>query len=112
MKFFQGRRKSKLQRQWEKYDGLPSEAIHTEPDKSEDVPLQFTSSDAASHEAHKPLEIYVKPDKQVATHPDVTGDMMVEIDKTQKRLRILYILLGVSLVTFIVGLILLIVYSC
>ena len=112
MKFFQGRRKSKLQRQWEKHDGLPSEAIRPEPDKSEDVPLQFTSSDAVSPEAHEPLEIIVKPDKQVATHPDITGDMMAEIDKTQKRLPLLHILLGVSLMIFIVGIIILIVYSC
>ena len=95
-----------------KWAGLPSEAIPPEADKSEHIPHHVHGSEAASHEAYEPLRVQAEPDSGAATHPEVAGDMMAEIDKRQLRLPLLCVLLGVSIITLSVGLILLIVHSC
>ncbi len=120
MKYFERRRKAKLYRQWAERDGLPPEAIPTKNDKSKDVPVQIDNHEAVSHEAvsHEAVRpeansrVKVQPGSPAVTHAEVGGDMMAEIDKRQPRLRILYMLFGVSSVILIVGLILLITNSC
>ena len=112
LKYFKKRRKEKLYRQWVERAGLPPEAVPAGADKPEDVPLQVHSAEAVSPEAHEPLKVHVEPDSRVATHPEITGDMMAEINKRQLRLPLLHMLLGASALILFVGLILLIVYSC
>ena len=111
MKFFEKRRKAKLYQQWVKRAGLPSEAVPHEADKVE-TPLRGPTSEVVTPEADQPQGLYVKPDSGVVTHPEVTGNMMAEIDKRQRRLPILYILLGAALIILCASLILLIIHSC
>jgi len=95
LKYFQRRKKEKLYRQWVERAGLPSETIHPEADK--------------------PLRVHPRPDRPdspVATHSEVGGDMMAKIDKRQRRLPLLYVLLGVCIVILCGGLVLLITQSC
>ncbi len=110
--YFKRRRKAKLYRQWVERAGLPPEAVPTEAGKSEDTTLQVPSSEAASPEVDRPLRVHVEPGRRVAIHPEVSGDMMAEINERQLRLPLLYMLLGASALILCVGLILLIVYSC
>jgi len=112
LKYFERRRKEKLYRQWVERAGLPLEAIPRKTDKSEDVPLPIDSPEAVSPEAGKSLRVHIKPDSGAVTHPEVTGDMMAEINKRQPHLRMLYILLGVFIVILCGGLAILVVQSC
>ncbi len=112
MKYFEKRRRAKLYRQWVEQAGLVSDTGPPEADKSKDAPFRVDSSEAVSPEDDESLRAYIEPDSGVVTHPEVTGDMMTEINRRQPRRRILYILLGVSVVIFCAGLILLIVLSC
>ena len=112
LKFFDRRRKTKLYRQWVEQTGLPPEALRPEADKSKDVTREINNSKAVSAEAYKPQTVHLEPDSGVATHPEVTGNMMAEISKRQPRLRMLYILLGVSMVILCGALVFLIVQSC
>lgn len=112
LKFFDRRRKTKLYRQWVERAGLPPEALRPEADKSKDATPEIDNHKAVILEAYKPQALHVEPDSGVATHPEVTGNMMAEIRKRQPRLRILYILLGVSMVILCGALVLLVVQSC
>jgi hypothetical protein len=112
MDFWKRRRKGKLYKQWVKRSGLPSEAVHPEAAKPEDVPLEVQTSKAGRAEEPEPLRVHIEPGSGVVTHPEVAGDMMAEIRKRQPRLRALYLLLVVAVVILFVGLILLIVNSC
>ena len=111
-KYFERRRKAKLYRQWVKQAGLPSRVVPPEAEKPKDVLPRVRISEAVSPETPKSPEVHLEPDSGVATHPEVSGDMMAEVTRRQRSLRLLYVLLGVSLVVLCVGLILLIMYSC
>jgi len=102
LKYFRRKRKEKLYRQWVKQAGLPPEAARPEPDKSESARPQVDSAEAIRRRA----------DDRIATHPEVTGDMMAEIGKDRLSLRLLYVLFGVALLILCVGLILLIAHTC
>jgi hypothetical protein len=110
--YFERRRKAKLYRQWVKQAGLPSRAVPPETEKSKDVFPRARISEAAIPEPPKSPEVHLGPDSGVATHPEVSGDMMAEVTRRQRNLRLLYVLLGVSLIVLCVGLILIIMYSC
>ena len=112
MKYFQRKRKEKLYRQWMERAGLPPEAVRPETADSESIRPQVDSAEAVGTEAYKPLTVHIVPDDRVATHPEVGGDMMEEIDRRELRLRLPYVLLGASLVVLCVVLIVLIVLSC
>ena len=112
MKYFQTRRKAKLYRQWVERAGLPSDAIPLEARKSEDTHPQVGSPESARPVPESPPIFQVRTDSQVATHPDVTGNMMTEINRRQTRLLPLYVLLGVCVVVVIAVLVLLVVWSC
>ena len=111
-KYFERKRKAKLYRQWVERAGLPSGAVPPEADKSEDISPRVRSSEAVSPEAPQSLRVHLEPDSGVATHPEVSGDMLAEISKRQRNLRLLYVLLGTSLIVLCAGLVLLIMYSC
>ena len=102
MKFFQRKRREKLYRQWVERAGLPPEAVRPETENSDSVHPQVDNAEA----------IRRRTDDRVVTHPEVTGDMMAEIDKYQAHRGLLYILLVVSFLILCVGLVLVIVYSC
>ena len=102
MNYFRRRKKEKLYRQWVVHAGLPPGVISPSISEPRDVRPQVHNRDAVSPGA----------DNQVATHPDVTGDMIAEVGKDRLRLPLLYLLFGVSLLILCVGLILLIVHSC
>jgi predicted nucleic acid-binding Zn ribbon protein len=110
LKYFRRRKKEKLYRQWVERAGLPPEAIPSEADKSKDVPARIDKREAVTTEAKSPVRI--QPSSATVTHAEVGGDMMAEIHKRQQRLRMLYMMLGASLLILLVGLILLIVHSC
>ena len=112
MKYFQKRRKAKLYRQWVERAGLPSDAIPLEARKSEDTHPQVGSPESARPVPESPLIFQVRTDSQVATHPDVTGNMMTEINRRQTHLLLLYVLLGVCVLVVILVLVLLVVWSC
>jgi len=107
LKYPQRRRKRKLYKQWVERAGLPPEAVPHETDKFEGTPPEANSYEAVSHKVRRPPKAHIEPDS-IATHPEVTGDMLAEIDKRQLRLRVLYVLLGACLVILAVALILLI----
>jgi hypothetical protein len=111
-KYFARKRKAKLYRQWVERADLPSGAVPLEADKSEDFSPRVRSSEGVSPEAPQSLRVHLEPNSGVATHPEVSGDMMAEINLRQRNLRLLYVLLGVSLVVLCAGLVLLIMYSC
>ena len=109
-RYFQRKRREKLYRQWVERAGLPPEAVPPLTGRSQDVRPQLNN-----HEAVSPVPdvtTHPRTDNEVATHPDVTGDMMAEIGKDRPRLPLLYLLFGISLLVLCVGLILLIVHSC
>jgi len=112
LKYFERRRKAKLYRQWVERAGLPPEAIGPEVQKSEDARLPIDNSEAVRPVPDDLPTIHVRDANQVAIHPDVTGDMMAEIDKRQPRSPLLYILLGISIVVLCGSLALLVVQSC
>ena len=112
MKYFERRRKAKLYRQWVERAGLPPEAIRLEAQKPGDAHRQVDSPESVRPVPENPPTIHVGAANQVATHPDVTGNMMTEINKRQPRLSLLYILLGVSVVIVFAALILLVVWAC
>ena len=111
LKYPQRRRQRRLYKQWVEQAGLPAEEVPPETDKFEDTPFQANGYKAVSDEDRSPPGVYIEPD-DMATHPEVTGDMLAEIDRRQLRLPILYMLLGACLVILLMGLILLIVNSC
>lgn len=115
MKYFEKRKKAKLYRQWVEQAGLVSDAVPPEAGKAKDVSFQVDDADeTVGPEDDGSLIAYIEPDSDVVTHPEVAGDMMTEISRREPRLpsrRILYILLGVAIVVFCAGLILLIVLS-
>ncbi|MFC2008207.1 hypothetical protein ACFLT0_00745 [Chloroflexota bacterium] len=112
MKFFRIRRKGKLYRQWVKWAGLPPEATSPEADEPEESPTQVPTLEAVSLEARKPVRVLTESDSAVATHPEITGDMLAEINRREQRPLLLPVSLGASLIILCVGLILLIVVSC
>jgi len=112
LKYFEKRRKAKLYRQWVERVGLPPEAIHLEAQKSEETNPQIDNSEAIRSIPDDFPTSHVKATNQVATHPDVAGDMMAEINKRQPRSTLLYILLGVSIVIFCGIFVILVMLSC
>ena len=112
MKYFERRKKAKLYQQWVERAGLPPDATGSEVEKSEDTHLPIDNPEAAMPIPDNFPVARAREANQVATHPDITGDMMAEINKRQPRLPLLYILLGVSIVIFLVALVLLIVSYC
>ena len=111
LKFFERRRRTKLYRQWVERAGLPPEALRPEAQ-----PPEAASSQVDSLKPTRPLPnsyptMPIRAANQVATHPDVTGDMLAEINKRERRLSLLYILLILSIVVFLVALALLILTS-
>jgi len=106
------RSKAKLYRQWVEQAGLPPETLRPEANKPGDVTREIDYPEAVSPVPDNLPVIHIRTDNQVATHPEVTGDMMAEINKRQPRLRTLHILLGVSLVVLCVVLVLLAIHSC
>jgi len=112
LKYFERRRKAKLYRQWVEQAGLPPDVICSEVEKSEDTQLPIDNPEAAMPTPDNFPIIRVREANQIAIHPDVTGDMMAEINKRQPRLPLLYILLGVSMVIFLVALVLLVALYC
>jgi len=112
LKYFERRRKAKLYRQWVERAGLPPEVSPPETRKPEDTHSPIDSPEFVRPVPENPPTIYAGATSQVTTHPDVTGDMMAEINKRQPRLPLLYILLGVSMVIFLVALVLLVALYC
>lgn len=110
MKYFQRRRKEKLYRQWVERAGLPPEAIPHDADKAEAAPTRVGKRKAASDRARGPVQ--VQPGSSAVTHVEIAGDMMTEIDKRQRRLSLVPIVISALLVILCVFLILLIVGSC
>lgn len=92
MKYFQRKRKERLYRQWVKEGSLPPETIQP----------QIESVEGARPQVSKP----------VTAPPEVGGRRIREMGNNRLSRRLLYILLGVSLVTLCAGVILLIVQSC
>ena len=86
MRFGDRKRDKKLYKQWEKYDGLPREAT---PKKEAPTDRKW------SKHARLPREAI--PQKEAPT------------DKNGRRLNLLYILLGVSILIFCAGLVLLLI---
>ena len=111
MKYFERKRKAKLYRQWVERAGLPLEDVCPENQESEDVRLPTNSPEAVRPAPDDLPTIHVGA-TQIATHPDVTGDMMAEINRRQPRLSLLYRLLGIFIVIFLVALVLLVVWFC
>ena len=113
MKYFEKRRKARLYRQWTEQAGLPpEEAISFETRKPRDTRSQTAGSEAIGLAPENPPAFHVGLDNQMATHPDASGGMLVEIKKRQTRLPLLYMLLGISIVIFFVVLVLFIVWAC
>ena len=112
MKYFQRRRKAKLYRQWVERAGLPPDEIPLEARKSEETQPQVGSPESARSVPESPLIFQFRTNNQVATHPDVTGNMMTEINRRQPRLLLLYVLLGICVVVVIAVLVLLVLWSC
>ena len=112
MRYFEKRKKAKLYRQWVERAGLIPDTVPPRTGKSKDVPLRVDDSEAVTPEEGEFLRVHFEPDSGVVTHPEVTGNMLAEVKRRQPRLRMLYILLGVTLVILCAGLILLIVLSC
>ena len=113
MKFFQKRRKAKLYRQWVERAGLPSDTIPPRARKSEDTHPQVGIPEPAKPVAEIHPIFRVRTDNQIATHPDVTGNMLTEIYRRQVRpLLRLYLLLGVCVVVVVAVLVLLVIWSC
>jgi len=110
LKFFDRRTKTKLYRQWVERAGLPPDAITPQPNGAEHAPAQIDEGRAVSPKASGPVQVL--PSSSAVTHAEVAGDMMAETDKRRPRLRILYILLGLSMVILCGALVLLTVQSC
>lgn len=110
MKFFDRRRKTKLYRQWVERAGLPPDAITPQPDRVEHAHAQIDEGRAVSPQASGPLQVL--PSSPAVTHAEAAGDMMAEIDKRRPRLRMLYILLGLSMVILCGALVLLTFRAC
>lgn len=104
-KYFQRRSQERLYRQWVERAGLPPESVPAETEHPEGTPHP------AEHIEYEETPTYRRDDR-IATHPDVTGNMMHEINKQQRRLFLLYVLLGAAVVILLVSLILILVYSC
>ena len=110
MKYFERRRKAKLYRQWVERAGLPPEASPPETQKSENTHPPIDSPELVRPVPENPPTVYAGATSQVATHPDITGDMLAEINKRQPRLPLLYIILGISIAIVLGALILLVVW--
>ena len=112
MKYFERRRKAKLYRQWVERAGLPLDAILLEAQKPGGAHRQIDNPEPARPVPEKPPVLPVRADNQVATHPDVTGNMIAEINRRKTQLPILYILRGIFVVIFLGVLVLLVVWAC
>ena len=112
MKYFERRRKAKLYRQWVELAGLPLDAIRLEAQKPGDAHRQIDSPESARPVPENLPVMPVRTDNQVATHPDVTGNMMAEINRRQPRLPLQYVLQGIFVVIFLGALVLLVVWAC
>jgi len=110
LKYFERRKKAKLYRQWVERAGLPPENGPLETQKSEKAHSPISSPEFVRPVPENPTTVYAGATSQVATHPDVTGDMLVEINKRQPRLPLLYILLGISIAVFLGALVLLVIW--
>ena len=110
MKYFERRRKAKLYRQWVERAGLPPEVSPLETRKPEDTHPPINSPELVRPVLENPPAIYAGATSQVTTHPDVTGDMLREINKRQPRLPLLYILLGISIAIFLGALVILVIW--
>jgi len=112
LKYFERRRRTKLYRQWVERAGLPPDATQSETGKSEDLQHPVGEpEDTVPANDDFPI-IHIKKDNQIATHPDVAGDMMAEINRRQPHLPKLYILLGVAVIIVLVAFVLLVVSYC
>jgi len=96
MRFGDRKRDKKLYKQWEKYDGLPREAT---PKKEAPTNKKW------SKHARLPREAI--PQKEAPT-----GKKEAPTDRNGRRLNLLYILLGVSMLVFCAGLVLLLIQYC
>jgi hypothetical protein len=112
LKYFERRRKAKLYRQWVERAGLPHEATYLETQKAKDARPQIYSPESARSVPESPPTIYLRTENQIATHPDVTGNMLAEINKRRTNLPLLYLLLGICVVVFIAVLTLFVLWSC
>jgi len=110
LKYFERRRKAKLYRQWVERAGLPPEVSSLETRKPEDTHSPIDNPELVRPVPESPPTIYAGATSQVTTHPDVTGDMLAEINKRQPRLPLLYILLGISIAIVLGALILLVIW--
>jgi len=99
LKYFERRRKAKLYRQWVERAGLPPEVSPPETRKPEDTHSPIDSPEFVRPVPENPPTIYA-------------GATSQEINKRQPRLPLLYILLGVSMVIFLVALVLLVALYC
>ena len=90
--------------------GLPPDAITPQPDRAEHTPAQIDKGRAVSPKASGPVQVL--PSSPAVTHAEAAGDMMAEIDRRRPRLRMLYILLGLSMVVLCGALVLLTFRSC
>ena len=89
MRFGNRKRDKKLYKQWEKYDGLPGETI---PQKEAPTNKKWSK--------HARLPREATPKKEAPT------------GKNGRHLNVLYILLGVAMLVFFIGLALLLIQSC
>jgi len=112
LKYFERRKKAKLYQQWVEQAGLPPDATGSEVEKSENTHLPIDNPEAAMPIPDNFPAIHAREANQVAIHPDVTGDMMAEINKRQPRLPLLYILLGVAVIIVLVAFVLLAMSYC
>ena len=112
MDYFKRRRRSKLYKQWVKQADLPSDWASPETGQAEDAPPQDHSPEAGDIEDDESLRIHIEPDSGVATHPEVSGDMLAEIDRRQPHPFFMYGLMAVAVLVLCVGFILLLFGSC
>lgn len=109
MKYFEKRRKAKLYRQWVERAGLPPEVSPPETRQPEDTHYPIDSPELARPVSENPPTVYAGATSQVTTHPDITGDMLAEINKRRPRLPLLYIILGISIAIVLGALIILVI---
>ena len=111
LKYLRKRSQERLYRQWVERAGLPPESVPTEEEPPESPPPPTEYAEPTEQLEYGATPHYGR-DGRVVTHPDVTGDVIQEIRQQQRRLFLLYVLLGAATVIFLVSLILILVYSC
>ena len=112
LRFLRGERKSRLYRQWEKHADLSPEAIGHEVNKSGEGAIQSNSYGTVTPESQEPFKIHIKHEEQMATHPDIHGDMVAELDRRQLKLPILFWLITIPILILGIFVVLLIMLSC